>query len=658
MDGEVGLGDVRRAGVGVGEDRDGAQAHRAGGGEDAAGDLAAVGDEQAGDHQSLNTPHPSCSPSIGVVVDDRQRQAEDRAGVARVDDPVVVQPPRQEQRQRLRLDLLLDRGPHRGGRLLVVVAPLRRGAGPADDVHDAGELRRPHDRGLGVGPGEQEAGVVRPAAHAVVAGAVRGPDVDREVRDPAVGHRVDHLRAGLDDAALLVLGPDHVAGGVLQEQQRDVDLVGELDELRGLLRVLPEQHPARVGEHADRVAVDARPAGDERGAVQRLVLVEPAAVDDAGEHLARVERLAQVGRREVEQPVGVEQRRVGGARGPGAALAPVEVAHDLAADPDRVELVDGEVVGAARGAGVHRGAAERLVVGVLAGGHLDQRRAGQEDLAAPVDHDDVVAHAGHVRAAGGAVAEDQRDRRDPLGRQPGEVAEPATARDEDLRLRGQVGAARLDQADVRQPVGLGDVVGPAALAQRVRVGGAAAHRRVVGDDHHLDALDHADARHGAGADREVGAPGGVRRQLEERAVAVEQQLDALARRELAAGAVAVERALAAAEVGLRADGVELGEPLEQGLPVGRHRRSAHSSASGTSTSRERSHSPTPLACGSKRVPAATPSPSSPATWKSTARRPGSSSRVTGRSAASGSRARSRSAVRYAASQSYAASLRA
>ncbi len=56
-------------------------------------------------------------------------------------------------------------------------------------------------------------------------------------------------------------GADHVAGGVLQEQQRRVGGVGELDELGRLLRLLGEQHAAGVGQHADRVAVEARPAG-------------------------------------------------------------------------------------------------------------------------------------------------------------------------------------------------------------------------------------------------------------------------------------------------------------------------------------------------------------------------------------------------------------
>ena len=101
---------------------------------------------------------------------------------------------------------------------------------------------------------------------------------------------------------------------------------------------------------------------------------------------------------------------------------------------------------------------------------------------------------GHVRAAGGRVAEDQRDRRPLGGTGPSQVAEAAAARDEDLLLRRQVGAARLDQADRRQVVLGGDLRGPAELAQRVRVERAALHRRVVRDDHALDALDDADAR--------------------------------------------------------------------------------------------------------------------------------------------------------------------
>jgi hypothetical protein len=55
-----------------------------------------------------------------------------------------------------------------------------------------------------------------------VAGAVGGAQHDGEVRDRAVRDGVDHLGAVLDDAVLLVLLADHVAGRVLQEHQRGV----------------------------------------------------------------------------------------------------------------------------------------------------------------------------------------------------------------------------------------------------------------------------------------------------------------------------------------------------------------------------------------------------------------------------------------------------
>ena len=72
--------------------------------------------------------------------------------------------------------------------------------------------------------------------------------------------------------------------------------------------------------------------------------------------------------------------------------------------------------------------------------------------------------------------------------------------------------------------------------QRPRVAGAALHRRVVGDDHALDALDHADAGDHAGADGEVACPsrpaGYSSRNGESGST---QQLDALARQSACRG---------------------------------------------------------------------------------------------------------------------------
>ena len=257
----------------------------------------------------------------------------------------------------------------------------------------------------------------------------------------------------------------------------------------------------------------------------------------------------------------------GSTTGPGVGplLAPVQPGDDAAADADGVELVDGEVVGQTRSAGVHLGAAERLVVGLLAGGHLHQRRPGQEHLGAFLDHHDVVGHAGDVGTAGGGVAEHQRDGRDARRRQPGQVAEHLAAGDEDLLLRGQVGAAGLDQRDHRQPVLQGDLVGPqdffsvhGLLVPPLTVGSLATTK------HSTPATD-ADAGHHAGADGEVACPtpaSGL--QLEERRVGVEQQLDALARRSACRGRGGVRRILAAASQRLGVLGVELGE-------LGRHR---------------------------------------------------------------------------------------
>ena len=486
-----------------------------------------------------------------------------RAGVARVDDAVVVQHPGQHHRQRLGLDLTLDRGPHRGVGLLVDLLAAGLGGGPADDRQHARQLRAAHHRGLRARPGEQEPRVVGASAHAVVARAVGRADQQRDVRDGRVRHGVDHHRAVLDHPAFLVLLADHVAGRVVQEQQWRVGAVGQLDELGGLLRLLAEQHAAVVGEDADRIAVQVGPAGHQRRAVERLELVELRAVDDAGDDVARVERDPQIGRHDAEQFLGVEQRLGDRARC-RALLAPVQPRDDAAADPDGVEFVDGEVVRQTRSAGVHFGAAERFVVGLLAGGHLHQRRSGQEHLRALLDHHDVVGHAGDVGAARGGVAEHQRNGRDARRRQPGQVAEHLAAGDEDLLLGRQVGAAGLHQRDHRKAVLHRNLVGAQHLLQRPRVAGAALDGRVVGDEQALDALDHADAGHHAGADLEVGAVCGQRAQLQERRVGVEQHLDALARGHLAAVVVALDVLLAAAGQRLGVLGVELGE-------LGRHR---------------------------------------------------------------------------------------
>ena len=107
---------------------------------------------------------------------------------------------------------------------------------------------------------------------------------------------------------------------------------------------------------------------------------------------------------------------------------------------------------------------------------------------------------------------------------------------EDLGLVRQVRAAAVDQIDARQPVLPRDLLRAQMLLDRHRIVGAALHRRVVADDHHLparhaaDAGDDARARHFA----VVHVAGGELADLEERRARIEQPLDPLARQQFAA----------------------------------------------------------------------------------------------------------------------------
>ena len=214
-------------------------------------------------------------------------------------------------------------------------------------------------------------------------------------------------------------------------------------------------------------------------------------------------------------------------------------------------VVESLVVGDAGAAGMDLGATQLLGRDVLAGRRLHQRRSAEEDRPCPADDHGLVAHRRHVRAAGRARAHHQRDLGDPGGRHPGLVVEdPAEviAVREDLGLERQERPARIDQVDARQPVLERDLLGPQVLLDGHRVVGAALDRGVVGDDHAGGALDATDAgdHPRARCIVVVEAGGGERTQLEERRARVEESLDAFADGELAAFAMARDRAFVAA----------------------------------------------------------------------------------------------------------------
>ena len=190
---------------------------------------------------------------------------------------------------------------------LVERAAGRLGGVAAHDGEDARQLLGPHHGDAVIGPGEDEAGVVGTAGHGVVARPVAGADHQREVRHRRVGDGVDQLGAVLDDPALLVAGAHHEAGDVLHEEDGGVGPVAQRDELGALLR-LGREEDAVVGQHPEGVAAERRPAADQLGAVGLLELLEPRAVDNAGEDLAHVEGHPHVHRRDPEQLFGRIQR--------------------------------------------------------------------------------------------------------------------------------------------------------------------------------------------------------------------------------------------------------------------------------------------------------------------------------------------------------------
>src|SRR4051794_1021738 len=114
-------------------------------------------------------------------------EPEHGAGLRGIDDAVVPEAGGGVVRVTLVLVLLADR---RLERLFVLGRPLlAAGLQPvaAHGRQDAGRLLAAHHRDAGIGPGEQEPGRVRPAAHRVVAGPERAADDHGQLRYPRAG---------------------------------------------------------------------------------------------------------------------------------------------------------------------------------------------------------------------------------------------------------------------------------------------------------------------------------------------------------------------------------------------------------------------------------------------------------------------------------------
>ncbi len=201
---------------------------------------------------------------------------------------------------------------------------------------------------------------------------------------------------------------------------------------------------------------------------------------------------------------------------------------------------------------MHGRSAEVLVAHGLTDGRLDQRRPG-EIQTTPLRHKQFVAEDGEVAAAGHAVAEDGRELRHAGRGDHGVVAEDAAEVvlvGKHLILQRQKDAGAVHEVDERQAVFQGDALGAQHLLAGHGEEGAGLDRGVVGDDHHVPALDGTDPGDDAGrrgaAPFAVHAPRRPQAQLEEVRAGVEQPGDALAGRKPALGVLALDRLSAAA----------------------------------------------------------------------------------------------------------------
>ena len=370
-----------------------------------------------------------------------------------------------------------------------------------------------------------------------------------------------------DQAALLLLGPGHEAGHVDQGDERDLEGVAEAHEARRLAGGVDVQNAGQdlglVGHDADGRTLHPGEAADDVLGVVRRNLEEIRLIHDLQDEFLHVVRLVRIGRDQ-----GVERR-----------LQPLCVVVALA-DGRRLAVGQGQEVdqaahlgqglqvvleGAVRDAGlegVDPVAAELLVGDFLVGHRADHVRPGDVHVAGVLHHEDEVGDGRRIDVAAGAGPHDYADLGDHAGGQ-GVLQEDVGIACKAVHALLDAGAARVEEADDRGAdlqrlfLDLHDLAGM-GVGQR-----AAEDGEVLGEDEDDAAVDgppagddpvagdllfgHAEVD-GAVLDEHV--------ELLEGAL-VQQQVQALPRRELALGVLGVDATTAAAGSRFRAPPLEL-----------------------------------------------------------------------------------------------------
>ena len=328
---------------------------------------------------------------------------------------------------------------------------------------------RPHRR-----PGEREharLAVERDHAHHHRAEAVGLAQRDLELRAWSPCVCAAYIRAPLaQDALPLRRAAGHHARVVGQEDERQVERVGDGDEVRGLVGAVgvdgAGQHQRLVRDDRDRVAAEAGERADERRAEVGLHLEARAGVEHDVDHLAHVVDAPAVARDEVEQlghRAAARRRRrsysTAGTTTPttGSSRGSARTRSSAAASSSATLWISPLGERDARPAEVLLGDRPRRATRSTTGGpavKIDAWRA----------HHREVGHRRDQRAVAGRRAEHRGDERD-----AGPSSGPARAgRSGSRAWRSPVGPepGALEHHDQRHPVGDRDLRDPVALRVR------------------------------------------------------------------------------------------------------------------------------------------------------------------------------------------------
>ena len=285
------------------------------------------------------------------------------------------------------------------------------------------------------------------------------------------------------------VAPDHEAGHVDQENQRDVERVAQIDEVGLLARALSVDRPAVkhrvVGNDANDLAVHAREHRDDRLAKRRLDLETALAVDDHGNQLAHVVGFAPVLWNDRRKRFVAPFDRVGANRRRGELPHILRhVRQETTDHREAVMLARCHVVDGTCHVDGQRRPAELFLGNLLAERAFDDRGASRKHLAGVLDHDSPVREDRAPRRAACRRAKHCRHDRD-FAEQFDRALKAVHARDHRMPApldRGDAATCPVDQVNQRNTVLVGHILDEAALAALLaiaRPAGAAPYGEIL-----------------------------------------------------------------------------------------------------------------------------------------------------------------------------------